>query len=101
MGSEEPRPDLAPRSEDEPACKVCGGPVGTAIRRRKVLGVFVPVWGPGPCRNAECEACVLDEGEEPSGRAGGGGGGGAGAGAGGKRSRSRSRSRTRTRYGRR
>ncbi|MFF1377222.1 hypothetical protein [Streptomyces sp. NPDC058308] len=72
MGSEEPRPDLAPQYEGEPVCKVCGGPVGTAIRRRKVLGVFVPVWGPGPCRNAECEACVLGDGEEPGGRAGGG-----------------------------
>lgn len=47
-------------------CEACGGPVGTAIRRRKVLGVFVPIWGPGPCRNAQCEACVTDEdGEHP------------------------------------
>ncbi|MFJ2767896.1 hypothetical protein [Streptomyces sp. NPDC087300] len=58
-----------PGAQDEPVCGHCGQNVGTAIRRRKVLGVFVPVWGPGPCRNAECEACVVDdEGGEPSGR---------------------------------
>lgn len=42
-------------------CARCGQIVGTAIRRRKVLGVFVPVWGPGPCRNPECAAYVVDE----------------------------------------
>lgn len=42
-------------------CKHCGRPVGTAIKRRKVLGAYVPVWGPAPCRNQECDACVVDE----------------------------------------
>ncbi|WP_324616556.1 hypothetical protein [Streptomyces sp. TN58] len=23
-------------------------------RRHKTLGVFVPVWEPGPCRNPDC-----------------------------------------------
>nr|WP_079074459.1 hypothetical protein [Streptomyces atriruber] len=73
MGSEGPRPGPAP--QDEPVCAACGGPVGTAIRRRKVLGVFVPVWGPGPCRNEQCEACVAeaDEGAGAGGRGGGSG----------------------------
>lgn len=22
------------------------------------MGVFVPVWGPGPCHNPRCDACV-------------------------------------------
>ncbi|WP_223776693.1 hypothetical protein [Streptomyces sp. 135] len=56
MGSEGLRPGPGP--QDEPVCEACGQPVGTVIRRRKVLGVFVPVWGPGPCRNGQCEARV-------------------------------------------
>ncbi|WP_125515049.1 hypothetical protein [Streptomyces sp. WAC 01529] len=61
MGSEGPRPGAGP--QDEPVCGACGEPVGTVIRRRKVLGVFVPVWRPGPCRNAHCEVRVDDEAE--------------------------------------
>ncbi|MET8685708.1 hypothetical protein ABZV77_15955 [Streptomyces sp. NPDC004732] len=49
--------------------------MGTAIRRRKVLGVFVPVWGPGPCRNAQCEACVVEADEDAAAGARGGGSG--------------------------
>ncbi|MFK4068639.1 hypothetical protein [Streptomyces sp. NPDC029674] len=86
MGSEGPRTGPAP--QDEPVCEACGGPVGTAIRRRKVLGVFVPVWGPGPCRNAQCEACV-DAVDAESGRPGGRAGGRASGRAGARRSRSR------------
>ncbi|QQC94265.1 hypothetical protein [Streptomyces alfalfae] len=67
MGSEGPRPGPGHDPQDEPVCEACGRPVGTAIRRRKVLGVFVPEWGPGPCRNAQCEACVTDEDGEHSG----------------------------------
>lgn len=26
----------------------------TVIRRHKTLGAWVPVWGPGPCRNPAC-----------------------------------------------
>ncbi|MER6911623.1 hypothetical protein ABT354_08135 [Streptomyces sp. NPDC000594] len=40
-------------------CPVCGEPVGTVITRRKTLGAFVPSWGPGPCRNADCTAFDL------------------------------------------
>lgn len=41
---------------DEPVCPVCGQPVETVVRRHKTLGAWVPVWGPGPCRNPECPA---------------------------------------------
>ncbi|MFF3327873.1 hypothetical protein [Streptomyces sp. NPDC002889] len=36
-------------------CPVCKHPLETTIKRRhKTLGVCVPVWGPGPCRNPDC-----------------------------------------------
>ncbi|AWZ07185.1 hypothetical protein DRB96_40250 [Streptomyces sp. ICC1] len=36
-------------------CPVCKHTVPTAVQRRhKTLGVFVPVWGPGPCHNPDC-----------------------------------------------
>ncbi|MCX4988526.1 MULTISPECIES: hypothetical protein [unclassified Streptomyces] len=41
---------------DEHACPVCGQPVATVVHRYKTLGAWVPRWGPGPCRNPECEA---------------------------------------------
>ncbi|WP_200304556.1 hypothetical protein [Streptomyces adelaidensis] len=43
---------------DEEVCPVCGQPVTTVVRRHKTLGAWVPVWGPGPCRNVKCEAYV-------------------------------------------
>ncbi|QJS10051.1 hypothetical protein HKX69_11395 [Streptomyces argyrophyllae] len=36
------------------ACPVCGQPVETVVKRHKTLGAWVPVWGPGPCRNPGC-----------------------------------------------
>ncbi|MGV9316980.1 hypothetical protein ACWDR0_33110 [Streptomyces sp. NPDC003691] len=35
-------------------CPECGEPVETVMRRHKTLGAFVPLWGPGPCRNRDC-----------------------------------------------
>ncbi|WP_411101941.1 hypothetical protein [Streptomyces sp. cmx-4-9] len=35
-------------------CPACGGAVDTVVRRHKSLGVFVPEWVPGPCRDREC-----------------------------------------------
>ncbi|MFD3696893.1 hypothetical protein ACFWUZ_12195 [Streptomyces sp. NPDC058646] len=35
-------------------CPACERPVEAAITRHKTLGVFVPVWGPGPCHNRDC-----------------------------------------------
>ncbi|MCP3821767.1 hypothetical protein NLX86_27845 [Streptomyces sp. A3M-1-3] len=37
-------------------CPACKQPVETVIKRRKILGAFVPVWGPGPCKNPDCPA---------------------------------------------
>ncbi|POX55590.1 hypothetical protein C3489_09765 [Streptomyces sp. Ru71] len=50
---------------DEPVCPVCGQPVERVVRRHKTLGAWVPVWGPGPCRNPECPAARAEE--EPGG----------------------------------
>ncbi|MFD8218830.1 hypothetical protein ACFV2U_35315 [Streptomyces sp. NPDC059697] len=47
---------------DEHVCPACRQPVTTVVRRHKTLGAFVPVWGPGPCRNPECEAYVGEPG---------------------------------------
>ncbi|WTN43311.1 hypothetical protein OHB00_33765 [Streptomyces sp. NBC_00631] len=35
-------------------CRVCGQPVARVVGRHKTLGAWVPVWGPGPCRNPDC-----------------------------------------------
>lgn len=36
-------------------CPACKQPVTTTVKgRHKTLGIFVPVWRPGPCHNAEC-----------------------------------------------
>ncbi|MEU0007736.1 hypothetical protein ABZ079_26495 [Streptomyces sp. NPDC006314] len=43
-------------ARDESVCPVCGQPVETVVRRHKTLGAWVPVWGPGPCRNPDCPA---------------------------------------------
>ncbi|SED73978.1 hypothetical protein SAMN05216532_5537 [Streptomyces sp. 2231.1] len=43
-------------AREEAVCPVCGQPVETVVRRHKTLGAWVPVWGPGPCRNPDCAA---------------------------------------------
>lgn len=61
---------------DEHVCPACRQPVTTTVvRRHKTLGAFVPVWGPGPCHNPECERYV----GEPGAGVGAGAGGGAGS----------------------
>nr|WP_073728010.1 hypothetical protein [Streptomyces sp. TSRI0281] len=35
-------------------CPTCKHPVTTELKRHKTLGIFVPVWGPGPCENPDC-----------------------------------------------
>jgi hypothetical protein len=42
--------------------------VETVVKRHKTLGVWVPRWVPGPCRNPRCEAYV-PEGTAPGGTA--------------------------------
>lgn len=43
---------------EEHVCPDCGQPVETVVRRHKTLGIWVPVWAPGPCRNPKCAAGV-------------------------------------------
>ncbi|MHB9853553.1 hypothetical protein ACSYGO_30515 [Streptomyces krungchingensis] len=50
---------------DEHVCPSCGQPVDTVVRRHKTLGAWVPVWGPGPCHNPECEAGPAERGRHP------------------------------------
>jgi hypothetical protein len=52
---------------DEHVCPECGQPVATAVRRYKTLGVWVPHWGPGPCRNPECKEYVGESTAQPPG----------------------------------
>ncbi|MER5920079.1 hypothetical protein [Streptomyces mirabilis] len=65
---------------DEHVCPACRQPVSTVVRRHKTLGAFVPVWGPGPCHNPECEAYVGEPGAGVGARSGGGAKAGGGAG---------------------
>ncbi|MFJ8861127.1 hypothetical protein ACIRD8_22195 [Streptomyces sp. NPDC102451] len=38
----------------EYVCPACKQPVATVLARHKTLGIFVPLWGAGPCHNTEC-----------------------------------------------
>ncbi|GGK52679.1 hypothetical protein [Streptomyces flaveus] len=51
-------------ASDEYVCPVCGHPVEQVVRRHKTLGVFVPLWRPGPCKNPECQAYAAAEVEK-------------------------------------
>ncbi|MER5223350.1 hypothetical protein [Streptomyces flaveus] len=51
-------------ASDEYVCPVCGHPVEQVVHRHKTLGVFVPLWRPGPCKNPECRAYAAAEAEE-------------------------------------
>ncbi|WUR80212.1 hypothetical protein OG967_15920 [Streptomyces phaeochromogenes] len=53
-------------TSDEYVCPVCKQAVDTVVRRHKTLGVFVPLWGAGPCQNPEC--AEYEEGEAESER---------------------------------
>ncbi|MDQ0949729.1 hypothetical protein QFZ24_003652 [Streptomyces phaeochromogenes] len=48
-------------TSDEYVCPVCKQAVDTVVRRHKTLGVFVPLWGAGPCQNPQC--AEYEEGE--------------------------------------
>ncbi|MCH0538269.1 hypothetical protein I3F58_01570 [Streptomyces sp. MUM 203J] len=54
MGKEGRRAVRSPQATQEPVCPACGQPVGTTIKRHKVLGAWVPTWHPRPCRNPDC-----------------------------------------------
>jgi hypothetical protein len=42
-------------------CPTCSHPVTAEITRHKTMGVFVPLWKPGPCRNPSCPKYVQEE----------------------------------------
>ncbi|MEU6863689.1 hypothetical protein ABZ924_10500 [Streptomyces sp. NPDC046876] len=57
---------VAPQAgHEQRTCPVCGRAVDTVVRRRKALGIFVPEWVPGPCRNPECPEYVPGAGRLP------------------------------------
>ncbi|MEV7616495.1 hypothetical protein [Streptomyces sp. NPDC089799] len=50
---------VAPQAgHEQHFCPACRRTVQTMLKRRKVLGAWVPVWGPGPCRNPDCPEYV-------------------------------------------
>ncbi|MGI5480748.1 hypothetical protein [Streptomyces lavendofoliae] len=53
MAGEEGRTVRGPQAGQR-VCPACGRPVGTAVKRRKILGVWAPVWEAGPCRHPGC-----------------------------------------------
>ncbi|MBT2406747.1 MULTISPECIES: hypothetical protein [unclassified Streptomyces] len=54
---------VAPQAgREQQVCPACGRPVETVVRRRKSLGIYIPEWVPGPCRNPDCPRYVLAEG---------------------------------------
>ncbi|MHC0431705.1 hypothetical protein ACX6XY_16205 [Streptomyces sp. O3] len=64
MTKEAGRAEPADSSETGYVCPVCKQPVQEAVKRRKVLGAWVPQFGAGPCHNPDCEAC--DDAEVPA-----------------------------------
>lgn len=49
-------------------CPVCKQPLQMVVKRRhKTLGVYVPVWGPDPCRKPDCREQLAGR-EEPGNR---------------------------------
>ncbi|MFC9587430.1 hypothetical protein ACFVJ8_32030 [Streptomyces yangpuensis] len=54
---------VAPQAgHEQQTCPTCGRSVDTVVGRRKSLGVFIPVWRRGPCRNPDC-ADYVERGE--------------------------------------
>ncbi|MHC5700034.1 hypothetical protein OTC26_001025 [Streptomyces tirandamycinicus] len=35
-------------------CPVCHSPVTADVERHKTMGLYVPLWKPGPCREPSC-----------------------------------------------
>lgn len=53
---------VAPQAgHEQQTCPACGRHVDRVVGRRKSLGVFVPHWGPGSCRNPGCPAYAETE----------------------------------------
>ncbi|QNE76364.1 hypothetical protein F0344_18580 [Streptomyces finlayi] len=58
-----------PKRRTEFTCRVCKQPVEATLTRRKTLGIFVPVWEPGPCKNPDCRRHRAADTEKPQDRA--------------------------------
>lgn len=41
-------------------CPSCGHHVPAEIKRHKTLGIYVPEWHPGTCRNPDCSSSEPD-----------------------------------------
>ncbi|MFG3504191.1 hypothetical protein ACGF5F_01635 [Streptomyces sp. NPDC047821] len=66
MGSSEGREAVhRPQAGPERRCPSCGQPVGTVLKRHKILGAWAPVWEPGPCRDPHCERYAEPAQDEP------------------------------------
>lgn len=52
--------------EGSQVCPVCGQRVEALVGRHKTLGVWVPSWSPGPCRNPACVRYADEAAEEPA-----------------------------------
>ncbi|MCJ0871201.1 hypothetical protein MTF69_17865 [Streptomyces sp. AP-93] len=48
------------RKREAYVCPTCKKSVPVTVHRRKTLGVFVPMWGPGACQNRDCPDFRLD-----------------------------------------
>ncbi|MFD3656799.1 hypothetical protein ACTU45_01795 [Streptomyces sp. 24-1644] len=55
--------------QTEFTCPVCKQPVATELTRHKTLGIFVPVWGAGPCRNTDCREHRAEDAEQKQDKA--------------------------------
>ncbi|GAA3990578.1 hypothetical protein GCM10022384_43140 [Streptomyces marokkonensis] len=47
-------------SRREDICPSCGHHVPAEIKRHKTLGIYVPEWHPGTCRNPDCPSSESD-----------------------------------------
>lgn len=58
-----------PHQRTEFTCPVCKQPVEAELTRHKTLGIFVPVWQPGPCANPDCPRHGAEDTEKPQDKA--------------------------------
>ncbi|MFF5366890.1 hypothetical protein [Streptomyces sp. NPDC013187] len=42
-------------------CRSCKQPVDTVVERHKTMGMYVPIWAPGPCHNPRCRQYVPEQ----------------------------------------
>ncbi|HCA85567.1 MAG TPA: hypothetical protein DEQ61_08755 [Streptomyces sp.] len=42
-------------------CPACKHPVTAELKRHRTMGIFVPIWKPGPCHNPSCPKHAPEE----------------------------------------